>query len=65
MGRVLNRLGFNFVSQHGSHMKFVRFKLEGGKETIIMPNHKILRKGILHNILKKLDLGIDKLKDLL
>ena len=64
MGRVLPRLGFYLNAQKGSHMKFVR-KRNGEKEIIIVPNHKVLRKGTLHNILKKLNLRIEEFKKLI
>lgn len=55
MGRILVRLGFYMRSQKGSHMKFVRER-DTGKEVVIVPNHKVLRKGTLNDILKKVDL---------
>lgn len=63
MGRVLVCLGFSSHSQRGSHMKFARE--ENRKEVIIVPNHKILRKGTLHNILKQLNLPVKELKRLM
>jgi predicted RNA binding protein YcfA (HicA-like mRNA interferase family) len=63
MGRVLARLGFYLHSQRGSHMKFL--KEEGGTEIVIVPNHKILRKGTLHSILKQVNLSPEQLKKLL
>lgn len=64
MRRVLTRLDFYLESQKGSHMKFVRKRGEG-KEIIIVPNHKTLRKGTLNNMVKKLNLSIRELKKLL
>lgn len=63
-GRVLTRLGFELKSQHGSHMKFVR-KTDLGTETVVVPNHQVLRKGTLHSILKYLKLDLKRFKDLL
>ena len=62
---ILIRIGFHEAQQKGSHIKFVRRKFDQSKEIIIIPNHKVLRKGTLHNILKKVDLSIEKLKELL
>lgn len=46
-------------------MKFVRER-DTGREIIIVPNHKVLRKGTLNDILKKVDLReIKSLKDLM
>ncbi len=65
MGRLLVRLGFYLKSQKGSHMKFVRER-DTGKETVIVPNHRVLRKGILNDILKKIDVReISGLKELM
>ena len=65
MGRLLIRLGFDLKSQKGSHMKYVR-EQSGTREVIIVPNHKVLRKGTLHDILKKINLRtVDDLKDLM
>lgn len=64
LGRALTRLGFQFKSQKGSHIKFVR--LHGGvKEVMVIPNHKVIRKGTLRGILKQLNLNIEKLEKLL
>ncbi len=65
MGRALGRLNFNFKSQKGSHMKFERKETGYPREVITIPNHRVLRKGTLNNILKKLKIDIQKLKELL
>lgn len=64
MGRILIRLGFKLKSQKGSHMKFIR-STRYGEEVMVVPNHKIIRKGTLSSILKHLNLDIDKIKELL
>ena len=64
LSRVLNRLGFELKSQRGSHMKFVR-NMQYGKEVVVVPNHKTIRKGTLHNILKQLKLDIKQLNKLI
>lgn len=64
MSRILLRLGFEFKSQKGSHMKFVK-RHSFGKEIVIVPNHKTLRPGTLTNILGKLNLSAEKLKELI
>ena len=65
MGRLLVRLGFTLKSQKGSHIKYVR-EQNGAREVIIVPNHKVLRKGTLHDILKKINVRtIDDLKELM
>ena len=43
---------FVFVSQKGSHIKLR--KIEGGKTvTVIVPAHKELAEGTLHNVLRQ------------
>lgn len=64
MVRVLIHLGFEFKSQKGSHLKFIK-KHSHGKEVVIVPNHKTLRQGTLANILGKLNLDTEKLKELI
>jgi len=62
--KVLHKLNFKLKSQRGSHIKFIR-EYEYGKETIIIPNHKVLRPGTLHSILKQLNLDVNKFQKLL
>ncbi len=64
MGRILVRLNFHLQSQKGSHMKFIR-EHRDGREIIVVPNHKILRKGTISGILKQLNLDIEKFKKLI
>ena len=64
MSNVLIRLGFSFNGQKGSHMKFIK-KHPRGKEVVVIPNHKTLRPGTLVNILGKLSLSAEKLKELI
>ena len=59
---ALRRLGYYVDHQKGSHI-FLH-NLEANK-SIIVPRHKELKKGTLHNILKKAGLTIEELKQLL
>ena len=60
--KALRRLGFIIDHQRGSHI----FLHNMDKNlTLIVPNHKEIKKGTLHNILKKADLSIEELKELL
>ncbi len=61
--KVLNKRGFVFVSQKGSHIKLR--KLTPIRQTIIVPNHRIIRPGTLNNILKKVGITNQELIDLL
>lgn len=45
-------------------MKFIR-EHRDGREIIVVPNHKILRKGTISGILKQLNLDIEKFKKLI
>ena len=59
--KKLRKFGFVVVRQKGSH---IRLEKNTSSETIkiTIPNHKNLKKGTLHNILKTADI---KLEDIL
>ena len=46
--KALLKAGFRQVGQKGSHIKMRGF-VKGSKRTIIVPNHKVIRKGTLRN----------------
>ena len=48
--RILARFGFQMVSQRGSHAKLRRIGNCGHKQTLHIPLHRALRRGILHAI---------------
>jgi predicted RNA binding protein YcfA (HicA-like mRNA interferase family) len=59
--KALRRLGFIVDHQRGSHI----FLHHLDKNiSLVVPNHKEIKKGTLHNILKKADISIDELKKL-
>ena len=62
--KILLKIGFKKISQSGSHIKLRR--IIGSKvQTVIVPNHKILKPGTLRNgILKAIDLSVDELINL-
>lgn len=62
--KILTKLNFEIHGQKGSHIKLKR-KTIYGKETVIIPNHKVIRKGTLKNILNKINLSLEKLLELL
>ena len=63
--KALQKIGFEVVSQKGSHVKLSR-KIKGTKQTVIVPLHKILRKGTLRNgILKPINLSVGEFVKLL
>lgn len=59
--KALRRIGYYVDHQRGSHI--FMHNLEQNK-SVIIPNHKELRKGTLNNILKKVGISIEELKDL-
>ena len=54
--RGLERLGFARVGERGSHIKLRRAAM-----TVIVPNHRELRKGTLAAILRQAGVGIEAL----
>lgn len=52
---VLEKFGFSFVSQKGSHMKY-----SDGKRTVIIPNHPEIAKGTLKSILSMANISLDE-----
>lgn len=63
--KALRKIGFFVVSQRGSHVKLKRKKRDR-YQTIIVPMHKVIKKGTLRNgILKPINLTIDQFVALL
>ncbi len=52
--KVLEKSGFHFVSQKGSHMKYTN-----GKRVVIIPNHSEIARGTLKSILEQADIRLD------
>jgi len=63
--KALQKDGFFFVSQKGSHIKIRKLHHPTGQTTIIIPDHKELRKGTLARILKEANIKPAKLRRLL
>ena len=59
--KALHRLGFIVDHQRGSHIFLHNLERN---ISVIVPNHKELRKGTLHNILKKAGISFRELKGL-
>lgn len=51
---ALERFGFRFVSQRGSHMKY-----SNGTKSVIVPNHTEVARGTLKSILNMADIALD------
>lgn len=62
--RILEKKGFLFVSQKGSHIKMEK-RFDGGKVIVIIPDHKTLKPGTLRNILKHVGLSESELRDII
>jgi predicted RNA binding protein YcfA (HicA-like mRNA interferase family) len=61
--RALEKLGYDFDVQHGSHM-ILRHSLPPYRR-ITVPNHKPVAKGTLRQIIKDAGLTMDEFKNLL
>lgn len=62
--KILAKLGYELKSQKGSHIKLVKYTKQD-RQIVIIPNHKIIRKGTLKNIIKHLGLDTEDLVNLL
>lgn len=63
--KALEKIGFAKVSQKGSHIKLQK-KLSDHTQTVIIPNHKNIRKGTLKNgILNTINLTVTEFIKLL
>lgn len=60
--KALRRMGFIVDHQRGSHIFLHNIEKN---VSVIVPNHKELRIGTLHNILNKAGLSIEELKKLI
>lgn len=61
--KALSKLGFEKISQKGSHAKY-RNK-ENPVKSYMIPMHKIIDKGTLKSILAQVNITIDEFKKLL
>ena len=57
---ALEKCGFNFVSQKGSHKKY-----SNGNKTVIIPEHYEVAKGTLKSILAMADITLEDFLKLL
>jgi predicted RNA binding protein YcfA (HicA-like mRNA interferase family) len=60
--KALRRIGYYVDHQRGSHI-FMHNISEN--KSVIVPNHKEIKKGTLNSILKKVGINIEQLKELL
>ncbi len=59
--RALRRIGFIVDHQRGSHIFLHNLEKN---ISVVVPNHNKIKKGTLHNILKKAGITIEELKKL-
>ena len=57
---IFRALGFNVMTQRGSHVKLVRITDEGYRQTLTIPNHKELDLGTLQAILRQAGRYVDQ-----
>lgn len=57
--KVLRAVGFTVVSQESSHVK-LRRTIAGTTQTVIVPDHRVVRKGTFHNILRLTHLSLEE-----
>jgi len=53
--KALEKFGFEYVSQKGSHMKY-----SNGENVVIIPNHSEVAKGTLKSILTMANVSLDE-----
>lgn len=63
--KAFKKGGWLVVSQKGSHVKMIKMLKPVGKATVIIPQHKVVKKGTLLRILKDTSTSVEKLKSLL
>lgn len=59
--KIFKELGFEVHNQKGSHIKLRRIK-DKQKQTLVIPNHKVVDKGTLKAILRQASRYIDIVK---
>jgi len=57
--RALEKLGFSRSRQRGSHIVLIKTAPDG-KKICVIPNHKELKSGTLHDILKQAGVTADE-----
>ncbi len=63
--KALQKDGWIKIGQKGSHIKLQKHLEPVGKLTLIIPQHKTLKKGTFFRILKDGNIKLEKLKELL
>lgn len=61
--RCFEKLGYQVVRQHGSHIR-MHHKSDSWKEPLTIPRHKMLGKGLLRKLLRDADITVEDLINL-
>ena len=61
--KKLEKIGYHVVRQKGSHVR-LRNSNDLMRKPITVPIHKIIKHGLLHQIIKDADLSVEKFIDL-
>ena len=56
--KIFSLFEFSVISQNGSHIKLRRIDIDNNKQTLIIPNHKSIDKGLMKGIFKQASLYI-------
>lgn len=62
--KVLGGEGFVVARQEGSHI-ILKKKIAGGYLTTVVPNHREIALGTLRSILRRAEISLDRLRELL
>lgn len=60
--KALEKIGFRFLRQTGSHLHMRR---DDPFKQIAVPNHKVLKKGLLRSVIRDADLTVEEFIELL
>ena len=56
--KAFEEIGYQIIRQRDSHIR-MRHKIDANKQPITIPNHKILRKGLLRKLLRDTELTVE------
>ncbi len=62
--KCFEKLGYQMVRQHGSHIR-MHHKFDKNKKPLTIPRHKTLGKGLLRKLIRDADINIEDLINLL
>ena len=62
--RALERIGYRVVRQRGSHLR-LRDTLDQNHRPVTVPNHKVLKPGLLRSLIRDANLTVEEFVSLL